>query len=891
MLEQLVYTRGRPRIDLDAGGRQIPTDGFGVSNISRGLLDRLSSESRRKFVLERAAIKNGSNEMSVGLFDSYEYNLVDEGTYLLSYEFSRPCSPDLSVPGSSRLSGIFVKQCLLGVPGGYPYEWIGSDVWTAWRLADADYRRDTLPEPLPAVPETVSGGSIRLEDIDAFLSDGRAECAASALGFVLRQFALPEEERHVLVIRDTPERVALWVAAIQRALPVEMARQITFATNRTRLSIQPEPVLFAYTTRTAPDGRAIRSRRPYCMIVGCHPKDPTCSSLTAGPASRFSLLSGSDRTLVPRPEFTEEETRFLSTAIRRGEDVQAFFRRPFGRLPLDRAAASLPRLFTADTWLRGDAAADYEGVLGYMRELSGTAQTDPDLCREAAGRAMEALAEHLETDERRNWALAQYCAPLARQAGRGGEFVSLLLSYLIYDLPPRGSASRIVALERASGRGELPGCMEPVEDSLFSGDYLALFGDLIARDQLDRPAVAALTRLFLSRLAAHGVTDDAIVRSEASMTLLRRALVALSAGGAELWDILSSLARRPALLEALAVLVTSDLGKRDEQTRSAWLQAIFTIPGYDPLSLYERLRSAGKIEPAALESLLVTILDQPDSDPRAVLDTFRGLVRSGAGVNGAAFCRALLERAPREDLAPLIREIRKLDLPLNAQRSILLHADTLTDYPTSRQTPPELLFLRSWGSELSRGVTCVSTVAELTEFCHDFCSTRSVREALRSVERVAALAPHLLPDERYWHGSDCFPALVRHAAEFRSAELHAALLTMFGDAPVDLGSYFDAYIALLIPAGEGLTAGFSRLLSKNRTDPGMQQAAILLRSARGLVRLNGRSSRRDSDLIRQCTQRALLRRGDRRLRRDLDAMEANDPEDAAELRRLIGFRD
>ena len=250
MLEQLVYTRGKPRLDLNAGGRQIPTDGFGVSNVSQGLSELLRDEGRRRFVLERAAIKNGSNEVSVGLFDSYEYTRVDDDTYYLSFEFSRPCSPDLSVPGSSRLNGIFVKQCLIGTPGGYPFEWIGADVWTAWQIPDADYRRDTLPPPLPAAPDLPSGGTIRSGDVDAFLSaSSRMNCAGAALGFLLQQFSLPEAERRVLLIRDTPDNVALWVAAVQRALPVSMAREITFATNRSRLNIQPEPSEYTNSPR------------------------------------------------------------------------------------------------------------------------------------------------------------------------------------------------------------------------------------------------------------------------------------------------------------------------------------------------------------------------------------------------------------------------------------------------------------------------------------------------------------------------------------------------------------------------------------------------------------------------------------------------------------------
>ncbi len=891
MLEQLVYTRGKPRIDLNAGARQIPSDGFGVSNISEGLLPLLSSEEQRRFVLERAALKNGSNEVSIGLFDSYEYNRLSDGTYMLSYEYSRPFSPDLSVPGSSRLSGIFVKQCLVGALQGYPYQWIGSDVWTAWRVPDADYRRDTLPPRLPSVPGTPSGGSIRDEDIDAFLTGPRRNCAADALCFLLRQFALPEEERQVLVIRDTPEHVALWVSALQRVLPAGMAREITFATNRTKLNIQPEPVLFSYSTRTGPDGRTIRIRRPYCMIVGCHPKDPTCSGLSAGSGSRYALLSGADCTLSPRIEMTPEERSFLTAAMDRSPEARTFFDRPYGRLSMDAAARALPRLFSAETWLQSgrDSSGektDYDSVLAHLQDLSEFGITgNESLRKETASGALEALAENLEEDERRNWPLAQQCASLLQSVGRGGEFVSLLLSYLTRNLFSSADASRIVALERAAAGGELPSCMDPVQDALFSGDYMPLLSNLIRQDRLDSESVAALARLFLSRLAFHRVDDSMIISSEVCMTFFSRALASLSDAPHALREVLSILSRRPALLEALAVRVTGELGQKDERSRTTWLQTIFTIPGYDPLSLYQKLRSANEIEPAALESLLVMMLNQPDSDPRRVMDSFRALAGSGVAVDGTEFYRSAMRRLPRSQLGDLIDDIRSLRLPLRSQQSLLLEMDALVDYPASlREEDPAIRLLREWGRSLS---PCVSTVAELSEFCHVFCRSGNERDALDIIRRWSSLAPHLLPDERYYRQSECFPRLVRRAGDFRSPEVHAALLSMFGSAPIDLGSYYDAYIALLVPAEQGLAEGISFLLKgRNRTDPGLEQAALLLRAAREQNRRNGSSARRQTDLIRQCVYRALMRRGERRLRRDLSAMESSDPDAALDLRRL-----
>ncbi len=885
MLEQLVYTRGKPRIDLTAGGTQIPTDGFGVSNISDGLTARLSGAEQLRFVVDRAAVKNGSNEVSVGLFNSYEYTRVDSDTFFLSFEYSRPCSTDPSVPGSSRLNGIFVKQCLVGAPGGYPYEWIGADVWTAWRVPDADYRRDSLPPPLPSVPDRPSGGSIREADVDAFLADGRFECARDALSFLLQQFALPEEDRRVLLIRDTPDNVALWTAALQSSLSPRMAREITFVTNRSRLNIQPEPTLFAYGSRTGPDGHPVRTRRPYCMIVGYHPKDPSCTGLTPGTNARFVLLNGANRTLSFRNEANEEETAFLTAALRRDPSAQAFLSRPYIDLPLETVAAALPGLFAAEEWLSGGEEEQYEIALRNLRNLS---RVDPGEDRsflpKLVGRAFESLARYLETDECRNWTLASMCAPLAEKVGREDELTSLLLSYLTRNLFSADDASRLTALERSAASGSLPACMRPVLDELFSGQYMALLTDRLSA--LDTMSVAALTRLFLGRVSELNIPDPQILRSSSAVSFLRSALISLSSDGTVLRDVLSQLTGRHELMEALAVQVTGELGQRSAPSRATWLQTIFTIPGFDPLSLYERLRSANEIEPAALENLLRTILDQPGSVPRSVMATFRDLFRSGAAADGTELCRAVIRRTAPEDLAFLIDDIRDLGLPAATQCALLREIDTGTAYPNEQQdTRRTLRALQTWSRDLPPEDSCLSTVAELYGFCRDFCRAEDLQDALDVTRRCSDSAPRLYPDRRYFR-SECFRQMVRHAGSFRSAELHAAVLTMFDQSVFDLESYVDAYVSLLIPDEESMASGILRALSR-KADPGLEQASSLLRAARGLLHTRGSEVRRECSLICQYTVLALERRGERRLERDLTAYEKADPGAADELRRQI----
>ena len=63
--------------------------------------------------------------------------------------------------------------------------------------------------------DTPEGGSVTLEAVRRFVSDGRAETVKQAVWFLLSEYDKPEEERKVLVIRDEPRNVELWIAAME----------------------------------------------------------------------------------------------------------------------------------------------------------------------------------------------------------------------------------------------------------------------------------------------------------------------------------------------------------------------------------------------------------------------------------------------------------------------------------------------------------------------------------------------------------------------------------------------------------------------------------------------------------------------------------------------------
>lgn len=63
----------------------------------------------------------------------------------------------------------------------------------------------------------------------------------------MQEFGKDEGERKVILIKDVPSNVELWIAAIEYGFSAAMAQKITFTTNRSKLGTQADSILFYYT--------------------------------------------------------------------------------------------------------------------------------------------------------------------------------------------------------------------------------------------------------------------------------------------------------------------------------------------------------------------------------------------------------------------------------------------------------------------------------------------------------------------------------------------------------------------------------------------------------------------------------------------------------------------
>ena len=161
---------------------------------------------------------------------------------------------------------------------------------------------------------------------------------------------------------------------------------------------------------------------------------------------------------------------------------------------------------------------------------------------------------------------------------------------------------------------------------------------------------------------------------------------------------------------------------------------------------------------------------------------------------------------------------------------------------------------------------------------------RSAADAVEIAGELKSLAPHLHPDGRYYR-SDCFRRMVLRAREMRNTKVHAAVLSMFDEAPIDPAKYVEAYISILLAEEEAVPALLR--LGGRREDPGLDNAIILVSAARQLTGSEGEAERRTGALVEQYTAFALLGRGRKQLERDLRAYEKTRNPAAADLLRSL----
>lgn len=133
----------------------------------------------------------------------------------------------------------------------YPMQLFGSP---DYRISMAQEEVDgTKPvEYLPEVDDVRCGTLVSRECVQEFLSEGRTEMFCHLLSAVLHRGDI-----HKVIISDTHENIVMWLGAVEFALPLQSAREVTFS------SYEKNPLMSEFDIRGAVVGMSTGNCKEY----------------------------------------------------------------------------------------------------------------------------------------------------------------------------------------------------------------------------------------------------------------------------------------------------------------------------------------------------------------------------------------------------------------------------------------------------------------------------------------------------------------------------------------------------------------------------------------------------------------------------------------------------
>ena len=786
MLDQVIYTRCMPRRELKQKGEVSRKDGFGVFSVSPAIVDG-SLKIDYDHLQSRLVSPNAANEDSpVGLIHSYEYLELSPNVYALTYEYARPlCLIPRKKSNIAHRKGTYIKQSLVGQLKGYPCDFFGASCWDAHLKSENDYYLDDPPNAEPPwlcqVSDSARGGSVTLDRVRRFVADGRAEAVKAALWFLLQEFGKPISERRVLLIRDIPANVELWVAAIEHAFSPALARQITFSTNKTKLSNQTDTALFYYTDSA---GRfyAIRNtqfsvtRRPYCMIVGFHPLDKLSENLRQLPNSNFVILDGDTKVLNLQTD-ARVHAPYFQAAVQYNEDMEDFCSVLLPSLPLREITPELPELFDAYKYLLdSNHSSDkwsYSDTLTHLDRLTHWGlPTNEDLNQYLLDECIRAYRRFQTQDELAGYALLQRLWKLASALQRQEEIRGCAAGGLTQNL--KNLAARGTLLRSGWQKildGGLLDMVRPALRDLFADRELPNY---TRQFQACDAAVIRTVLDMYQTIIPNGF--DGCLKNPDRFGLLTGALSRLIDDRQEAAALLRQFARNPDLFHALVLAVHERLARSAPARSTLWWQIVMDASGGNLSALCRRLADHPQTGLDLLEKLLTDSIVTAGRCTQDTEDAFYEVLRkrSPGPQTGKAFFQAWIRAAQPDEIPRIIAAARRANLASGVNQELFRTLDNCLPYELHK---PTLLSCVRAMEDWSQMLGLSSKKIALAKLCRILEQrTLPASQVLNQVESFVRCK--FQADEAFYR-SDLFADIVTGANKYGDYRLTYLMLALF----------------------------------------------------------------------------------------------------------------
>lgn len=787
MLNQLIYTRCMPHRELKNKGQVVRSDGFGVFTMSQGLISN-PPVSNYDFLQTRLAVQNGAKETSaVGLFNSYEYTFLDKSVYALSFEVARPHCKEPRKNGQGHRTGTYIKQCLVGSVQDYPFMWFGASAWNAHLKSENDYYLDddpnAMPELLQEVQEHPSNGYITIDRVKAFVNDGRTEAVKAGIWFLLQEYSKHENERKVLLIKDTPENVELWIAAMEYAFSPEMASTITFATNKTKLGVQTDSILFYYTDETGKfypmfNRNIPQIRHPYNMIVGYHPKDTFCASVKQMPTSNFVMIDGGSKTFSFAPDDSIRAT-YYSAVVKYDADIIDFCCIVLPSLPLEGISNKIPELYDAYKYILDSNHKvekwSYRETINALRSFTQFGvPTNEALNMYILDETLRGYQRFIIEDERNGFALLKVLWNISISTNRTQEVTGCIADRLISEMSNlKSSGVALAATWNAIKMAKVQNVAQPALNDMFNDGELSSYSNQFASVSAD--AICTIMEMYFDTLSRERNGINSIVESNEKYQFVCLSLISLINNESALHSVLNNIGKSSDLVNAVALSVYQYLEQHDPNKTVTWWDAIIELSGGNIIELCQTLCKSEKTSINMVEHLLANSIWQSGKCDRNCMEAFSDAIKMlGKDKNtGLAFYKAWIKVADPSDAELIIRSIRGNALYDNAEHELFKKLDSCIPYDVStRFFSMTIRSMREWASDLGESSTCVAFYELKRSLDNEKKSEKTFR-ILCDFASMKIGMPDGFTTTKY------FQTLVERTSYFTQGDIHMAFLSMF----------------------------------------------------------------------------------------------------------------
>lgn len=787
MLNQLIYTRCMPHRELKNKGQVVRADGFGVFSLSQGMINN-PPVSNFDFLQTRLAVQNGAKETSaVGLFNSYEYVALGADVYAFSFEVARPHCKEPRKNGQGHRTGTYIKQCFVGVTKDYPFMWFGASAWNAHLKSENDYYLDedpnAVPELLQPIKDIPNGGYITIDKVKAFVNDGRVEAVKAGIWFLLQEYAKPEYERKVLLIKDIPENVELWIAAMEYAFSPEMARTITFSTNKTKLGTQTDSILFYYTDESGKFypmlNRSISQvRHPYNMIVGYHPKDTFCASVKQMPTSNFVMIDGTTKTASFSPD-ESVRTAYYSAVVRYDADIMDFCSIVLPSLPLTSINDKIPELYDAYKYILDSNHKvekwNYKDAINALCTFTQFGLPNNDaLNMYILDEGLRRYQKFADEDEKNNFALLKVMWDISIVIKRNREVTGCIADRLSVGMMNlKGAGSALSATWNAVKMAKVQSIVWPALKDLFNDADLGSYS--IQFDVASADSICTIMEMYFEALSRERNGMNSILENNEKYQFVCMSLISLIDHENALRSVLNGINGSSDLVNAVALSVSQCLEKHNPSKTAVWWDAIIELSGGNVIELCRTLCRSDKTNIDMVERLLANSILRTNKCDRHCIGAFNDSMKmlGKEKDTGLVFYRAWIKVADLSQADSIIREIRGNSLNVSTEKTLFKELDHCIPYDVSTGfSSMGVRSMKEWANELGEISICVA----FYELKRDLEHERKTEKAVRILNEFGGLKialPNNFTTTKY------FADIAQKAAYFNDGEVHMAFISMF----------------------------------------------------------------------------------------------------------------